>query len=137
VDIVGRRTLDQVIEWSARGREGEVFILLADGSMVTFRDFLAQGREAGAILRAHGVRRSDAVLLHMPTSLCLVALMFGIYRLGAVAAMSNPVNTARAVAARRARAMEPTGTGCTRRRRRQSGGRCRRCYGGRGRVWRA
>ena len=99
VDIVGRRTLDQVIEWSARGREGEVFILLADGSMVTFDDFLAQGREAEAILRAHGVRRSDAVLLHMPTSLRLVALMFGIYRLGAVAAMSNPVNTAREVTA--------------------------------------
>jgi crotonobetaine/carnitine-CoA ligase len=33
----------------------------------------------------------------MPTSLRQVALMFGLYRLGAVAAMSNPVNTLREV----------------------------------------
>lgn len=98
VDIVGRRTLDQLIEWSARGREDDVFILLADERRVTFGDFLAQRREAETILRTHGVRRGEAVLVHMPTSLRQVALMFGLYRLGAVAAMSNPVNTAREVA---------------------------------------
>jgi len=99
IDIVGRRTLDQLVEWSARGREGEAFILLADGRTVTFGDFLEQRREAEAILRAHGVKRGDAVLVHMPTSLRQVALMFGLYRLGAVAAMSNPVNRAREVTA--------------------------------------
>ena len=99
IDIVGRRTLDQLIEWSARGREGGVFILLPDGRQVTFGDFLAQRREAEAMLRAHGVKRGDAVLVHMPTSLRQVALLFGLYRLGAVAAMSNPVNTAREVTA--------------------------------------
>ena len=97
LDIVGRRTLDQVLESAARGREGEVFIVLADGREVTFADLLAQRREAEAILRAQGVRRGDAVLVHMPTSLRQVALMFGLYRLGAVAAMSNPVNTLREV----------------------------------------
>ena len=97
LDIVGRRTLDQMLESAARGREGEVFIVLADGREVTFGDLLGQRREAEAILRAHGVRRGDAVLVHMPTSLRQVALMFGLYRLGAVAAMSNPVNTLREV----------------------------------------
>lgn len=97
LDIVGRRTLDQMLESAARGREHEVFILLADGRAVTYGEFLAQRREAEAILRAQGVRRGDAVLVHMPTSLCQVALMFGLYRLGAVAAMSNPVNTQREV----------------------------------------
>ena len=98
-DIVGRRTLDQLLESAARGREHEVFIVLADGREVRFGDFLAQRREAEAILRAQGVRRGDAVLVHMPTSLRQVALMFGLYRLGAVAAMSNPVNTLREVEA--------------------------------------
>lgn len=97
LDIVGRRTLDQVLESAARGREGEVFIVLADGREVTFGDLLGQRREAEAILRAQGVRRGDAVLVHMPTSLRQVVLMFGLYRLGAVAAMSNPVNTLREV----------------------------------------
>ena len=97
LDIVGRRTLDQVLESAARGREGEVFIVLADGREVTFGELLGQRREAEAILRAQGVRRGDAVLVHMPTSLRQVALMFGLYRLGAVAAMSNPVNTLREV----------------------------------------
>lgn len=99
LDIVGRRTLDQLLESAARGREHEPFILLADGSEVTFGRFLAQRREAEAMLRAQGVRRGDAVLVHMPTSLRQVALMFGLYRLGAVAAMSNPVNTLREVTA--------------------------------------
>jgi crotonobetaine/carnitine-CoA ligase len=97
IDIVGRRTLDQMLESAASGREHEVFILLADGREVTFGEFLAQRCEAEAILRAQGVRRGDAVLVHMPTSLRQVALMFGLYRLGAVAAMSNPVNTLREV----------------------------------------
>lgn len=99
LDIVGRRTLDQVLEWAARGREQEVFILLADGREVTYGEFLAQRRAAETLLRDQGVRRGDAVLVHMPTSLRQVALMFGLYRLGAVAAMSNPVNTAREVTA--------------------------------------
>lgn len=103
VDIVGRRTLDQVVEWSARGREGEVFIVLADRREVTFGDFLGQRCAAENILRAHGVRRGDAVLVHMPTSLRQVVLMFGIYRLGAIAAMSNPFNTLREVNAIAAR----------------------------------
>lgn len=97
LDIVGRRTLDQLLVAAARGREHEVFILLADGREVTYGEFLAQRSEAEAILRAGGVRRGDAVLVHMPTSLRQVALMFGLYRLGAVAAMSNPVNTLREV----------------------------------------
>ena len=97
LDIVGRRTLDQLLESAARGREHEVFILLADGREVTYGEFLAKRREAQALLRAQGVRRGDSVLVHMPTSLRQVALMFGLYRLGAVAAMSNPVNTLREV----------------------------------------
>jgi crotonobetaine/carnitine-CoA ligase len=97
LDIVGRRTLDQLLEAAARGREQEVFVLLPDGREVRYGEFLAQRREAEAMLRAQGVRRGDAVLVHMPTSLRQVALMFGLYRLGAVAAMSNPVNTLREV----------------------------------------
>src|SRR2546427_7632168 len=97
IDIVGRRTLDQLLESAARGRENEAFIILADDRTVTFGEFLAQRREAERLLRAQGIGRGDAVLVHMPTSLRQVALMFGIYRLGAVAAMSNPVNTAREV----------------------------------------
>jgi crotonobetaine/carnitine-CoA ligase len=97
LDIVGRRTLDQLLERAAWGREGASFILLADGSEVNYGDFLAQRRGAEAFLRAQGVRRGDAVLVHMLTSLCQVALMFGLYRLGAVAAMSNPANTLREV----------------------------------------
>lgn len=97
LDIVGRRTLDQVLEWAARGREGACFIVLPDGREVTYGDFLAQRREAESILRAQGVRRGDTVLVHMPTSVLQVALMFGLYRLGSVAAMSNPVNTLREV----------------------------------------
>ena len=99
LDIVGRRTLDQMLESAACRREQEIFILLADGSEFTYGDFLAQRSEAEAILRQHGVRRGDAVVVHMPTSLRQVALMFGLYRLGAVAAMSNPVNTLREVTA--------------------------------------
>ena len=97
LDIVGRRTLDQLLESAARGREGDVFVLLADGREVSYGELLGQRREAEAILRAQGVRRGDAVLVHMPTSLRQVVLMFGLYRLGAVAAMSNPVNTLREV----------------------------------------
>ncbi|MDB5817019.1 MAG: caiC, partial [Rhizobacter sp.] len=97
MDIVGRRTLDQMLESAARQRGHEPFILLPDGGQVTYGDFLARRREAEAILRHHGVKRGDAVVVHMPTSLRQVALMFGIYRLGAVAAMSNPVNTLREV----------------------------------------
>lgn len=97
LDIVGRRTLDQILEGAARGREQEVFVVLPDGREVTFGEFLAQRREAEAVLRAQGVRRGDAVVVHMPTSLRQVALLFGLYRLGAVAAMSNPVNTLREV----------------------------------------
>lgn len=97
LDIVGRRTLDQLLESAARGREEEVFILLPEGREVSYGEFLAQRAEAESILRAQGVRRGDAVLVHMPTSLRQVALMFGLYRLGAVAAMSNPVNTQREV----------------------------------------
>lgn len=97
LDIVGRRTLDQILEGAARGREGACFIMLPDGSEITYGDFLAQRRKAEFILRTHGVRRGDAVLVHMPTSVLQVALMFGLYRLGAVAAMSNPVNTLREV----------------------------------------
>lgn len=99
LDMVGRRTLDEVLESAARGREGETFILLADGCELTFGEFLAQRRAAEAVLRARGVRRGNAVLVHMPTSLRQVALMFGLYRLGAVAAMSNPLNTLREVGA--------------------------------------
>jgi crotonobetaine/carnitine-CoA ligase len=97
LDIVGRRTLDQLLESAARGREHEVFILLPEGRQVRYGEFLAQRAEAEFILRAQGVRRGDAVLVHMPTSLRQVALMFGLYRLGAVAAMSNPANTQREV----------------------------------------
>lgn len=97
MDIVGRRTLDHLLEGSARGREREPFVVLADGRSASFGDVLAMRLRAESILRAHGVRRGDAVLVHLPTSLRQVALMFGLYRLGAVAAMSNPVNTAREV----------------------------------------
>jgi crotonobetaine/carnitine-CoA ligase len=99
LDIVGRRTLDRMLESAARQREHETFILLADGSEITYGDLLAQRSAAEAILRQHGVRRGDAVVVHMPTGLRQVALMFGLYRLGAVAAMSNPVNTLREVTA--------------------------------------
>ena len=99
VDIVGRRTLDRLIESAARGREHETFVVLADGRTVSYGAFLAMRAAAETILRAQGVRPGDAVLVHMPTSLRQVALMFGLYRMGAVAAMSNPVNTAREVTA--------------------------------------
>jgi crotonobetaine/carnitine-CoA ligase len=99
VDIVGRRTLDRLIESAARGREQATFVVLADGRTVGYGAFLAMRAAAESILRAHGVRPGDAVLVHMPTSLRQVALMFGLYRMGAVAAMSNPVNTAREVGA--------------------------------------
>ena len=56
LDIVGRRTLDQLLEWAARGRERDVFILLADGREVRFGEFLAQRREAETMLRAAAIR---------------------------------------------------------------------------------
>jgi crotonobetaine/carnitine-CoA ligase len=99
MDIVGRRTLDRLIENAARGRERETFVVLPDGRTVSHGAFLAMRAAAEVVLRARGVRRGDAVLVHMPTSLRQVALMFGLYRMGAVAAMSNPVNTAPEVAA--------------------------------------
>lgn len=97
IDIVGRRTLDQMLESSARGRNDLCFILQADQSVITFGEFLAQRRVAELMLRSQGVSRGDAVLIHMPTSLLQVALMFGLYRIGAVAAMSNPANKLREV----------------------------------------
>lgn len=99
VDIVGRRTLDRLIEAAAHGRERETFVVLGDGRTVSYGTFLAMRAAAESLLRAHGVRGGDAVVVHMPTSLRQVALMFGMYRMGAVAAMSNPVNTAHEVAA--------------------------------------
>lgn len=99
LDIVGRRTLDSMLVAAARGREEDAFLLQADGSVVRWGEFLAMRAEAEAVLRAAGVRCGEAVLVHMATSVRQVALMFGLYRLGAVAAMSNPVNTLREVEA--------------------------------------
>lgn len=99
VDIVGRRSLDRLLEAAARGWEHETFVVLADGRTVSYGSFLSMRAAAESILRAHRVGPGDAVLVHMPTSLRQVALLFGLYRMGAVAAMSNPVNTVHEVSA--------------------------------------
>src|SRR5256885_269974 len=69
IDIVGRRTLDQLLESAARGRENEAFIILADDRTVTFGAFLAQRREAERLLRAQGIGGDAALTPDSPATI--------------------------------------------------------------------
>ena len=87
-------------------RPDSVFIRFGDGS-VTWNS-LAERRDAfAAMLSAEGIGSGDRVVIQSVTSLNLVYLMLGVWRVGAVAVMSNPANTQReldaAVAATRPR----------------------------------
>lgn len=93
VDAVGRRTLDSILEAAASGREDDVLIQLPDGGQLSYRDVLDRRTAYAAALEQRGVQPGNAVAVHMTASPELVLLMFGLYRLGVLAAMSNPVNT--------------------------------------------
>ena len=76
---------------AAAGEHGERPALHVDDGVVTYDELLARSRFAEAVLRARGVARDDRVALLLPNEPGFVAMLFAIWRIGAIAVPLNPL----------------------------------------------
>ena len=74
--------------------------LLGEGCAVSYSELLARSTAAGASLRARGVGEGDRVALLLPNGPSFVAMLFGIWSVGAVAVPLNILLATSEIAAR-------------------------------------
>lgn len=84
-----------LLDDAARGRADAVAFRRPDGPPVGYGEFVDPRDRVAAGLSGRGVGAGDAVVVDLPTGVATVAVLCAVHRLGAVAAMCDPANTAR------------------------------------------
>jgi carnitine-CoA ligase len=97
-NIVGNRTLRQLLEYRARTTPQHLFVIFDDlqghTTRLSYADFDAQVNRAANMLRALGIAHNDKINLHLPNSLEFLYLWFGAAKIGAVIMPTNVASPA-------------------------------------------
>lgn len=95
-DIVGNRNINFMLERAAeRAPEATFCINALDGQVLSYRGLIQSRNRCVLELEQFNIKHRTPVIIHTEKTLRQIVLMFALYKLGAVAIMSNPVNTNR------------------------------------------
>jgi carnitine-CoA ligase len=102
VDLIGNRTLPDLLDEQAERRPGKLALVCEDGAgattELTYGELATHTRRAAAGFAQLGIGHGDKVVLHLPNCPEFVLSLFGLARLGAVAVPSNTANAVREMA---------------------------------------
>jgi crotonobetaine/carnitine-CoA ligase len=92
-NIVGNRTLRQLLEYRARTTPQRLFVIFDDlqgnTTRLSYAEFDAQVNRAANMLRTLGIEHNDKINLHLPNCLEFLYLWFGAAKIGAVIMPTN------------------------------------------------
>ncbi|MFB4162378.1 class I adenylate-forming enzyme family protein [Alteribacillus sp. JSM 102045] len=93
MDLIGNRDINSLVDWQVQLQPSEVFIVWENGESVTWKEFAEKTHLYASYFKKLGIKKGTKVVFQYRTSVDLLYMIFGLYKLGAVAVMSNTANT--------------------------------------------